>query len=133
MRSHPHAGMFRGDDMIADHVLDQALATILRDASRLDICSDKPMDHANVAKLSLGHKTVPKLGGPEACEGGRMLVVAPIDDGMVTKKGEPKYWCLTGQGRLLCCEPLNTQAKVALIPGIAFTLPPIRIRMVSPN
>lgn len=119
--------------MIADHVFDQALATILRDASRLDLCTACPTDHASVAKLSMGHKTAPKIGAPEACEGGRMLVVAPVEDGTVTKKGEPKYWCLTGQGRLLCCEPLNTQIKVALIPGIAFTLPPIRIRMVSPN
>lgn len=117
--------------MIAAHVLDDALNCIVRDASRLDILSGAPGSYADVARLSLGNKTVPALSPPEDCEGGRMVVVAPIEDGTVTRKGAPAYWCLTGQGRLLVCEPLDTRAAVQVVPGINFTLPSIRIRLVA--
>lgn len=117
--------------MFSDLVLDEALNCLVWDASRLDICLSRPATFAEVAKVSIGYKTVPQLTGPEPCEGGRMVVLAAISDGIATKQGEGKFWCLTGQGRLLVCEPLDTKQGVKLVPGIAFTLPLIRIRMVA--
>lgn len=126
--------------MIAHSILDEALACIITDASRLDICSGEPRAYADVAKLSLGHKTLPKLSGPvdvaagasgAAGAGGRAAVIGAIDDGLVTNKGAPKYWCLTGQGKLLVCEPLGNTAPIQVVAGIAFVLPSIHIRILN--
>ena len=78
--------------MIATYILDEALACIANDASRLDICSEMPKLYADVARLSIGHKSVPAVSSPENCEGGRMVVVASIEDGTVTRAGTPTYW-----------------------------------------
>ena len=117
--------------MISDYILDEALACIAKDASRLDICSEMPKTYADVARMSIGHKPVPSISPPENSDGGRMVVVAQIDDGTVTRAGTPTYWCLTGQGRLLVCELLDPKFPVRVMPGIAFTLPSIRIRLVA--
>ena len=117
--------------MISDYILDEALACIAKDASRLDICSEMPKLYADVARMSIGHKSVPSLSPPESCESGRMVVVSAIDDGTVTRAGTPAWWCLTGQGRLLVCELLDPKFSVRVMPGIAFTLPSIRIRLVA--
>ena len=117
--------------MIATYILDEALACIANDASRLDICSEMPKLYADVARLSIGHKSVPAVSSPENCEGGRMVVVASIEDGTVTRAGTPTYWCLTGQSRILVCDLLDPEFPVRVLPGIAFTLPSIRIRLVA--
>lgn len=119
--------------MIAHAVFDEALACVIREASRLDICSGQPATMADVAKLSLGHKTVPQMSGPVDVPGGRAAVVGAIENGQVTGKGNATYWCLSGNGRLLACEPLGNRDRIALVPGIAFTLPSIHVALVNPN
>ena len=118
--------------MIAHAVFDDALACVIREASRLDICSSAPLSYADVVKSSLGHKSVPHMSGPVDVPGGRAAVVGAIDDGTVTGKGSAKYWCLTGNGRLLACESLGNKDPIILIPGISFTLPTIHVRLVNP-
>lgn len=118
--------------MIDSSVLDAALARVIALTSRIDITIDKPSSYADVAKVSLGYRTVPMLTGPEDCDGGRQVVVGVIEDGIVTARGTPRYWCLTGQSRLLWCgETLLDQPPVMVVPGIAFKLPSIRLRFLG--
>lgn len=119
--------------MIADDILDVALGEILSTASQLDLTTTECRTFADVAAGSIGYRRAPTLIGPQAGERGRQIVIAQIDDGVATKRGEPKYWCLTGMSLLLACGELsrNPDRPVVLVPGIAFLLPSIRIRLVS--
>jgi hypothetical protein len=114
---------------IDDVSLDLALARIARDASRLDMTSECPASYADVARVSLGHKIGPQVSAPEACKNGRQITIAAIDDGTATAKGTPKYWCLTGQGRLLACDELDSADP--FISGIAFVLPSICVKLLA--
>ena len=106
---------------------------MISEASRLYICKGQPSSMADVTKLAIGHKALPHMTGPVDVPGGRAAVVGAIEDGTVTAKGEATYWCLTGNGRLLACEPLGNKDPLVLVPGISFTLPSIHIRLVNSN
>lgn len=110
--------------LIADYVLDAALAKLDTEANRLDICSQEPTTYAEATSTyTLGNKTSLSVGAPaDRSPSGRKVTVAAITDGSVTGTGTASHWAIvdTGNSRLLATGALSSSQAVTN--GNTFTL-----------
>lgn len=110
--------------LIADYVLDAALAKLDTEATRLDICSVEPATYAAATSTNtLGNKTGISVGAPaDRTPNGRRVTVSAITDGTVTGTGTASHWALTdpSNSRLLATGALA--ASQAVTSGNVFTL-----------
>lgn len=82
--------------LLADYILDLALAELYTNASHLYICSAEPTTYAEAtATYALGNKATPSVGAPaNGAVSGRRVTVAAITDGSVTAPGSATHWAL---------------------------------------
>lgn len=117
--------------LLADYVLDLALAYLDTSANRLDICSQEPTTYAAATSTyTLGNNTSLSVGAPaDAPGGGRQVTVAAITDGSVTGTGTATHWAIsdTSNSRLLATNALSASQSVTS--GNTFTLTSFTIRL----
>jgi hypothetical protein len=118
--------------VLHDDVLDNGLQVLTDATSKvLHICSAEPADFAGVAAVTLGNKTPPSVGAPEARAGsGRKVVVAEITDGEVTATALATHWAVVNGSRLLAANTLTASQNVT--DGNPFTLPAFDIGIPGP-
>jgi hypothetical protein len=81
--------------VLADFILDLALAELDTDAEQLHILSAEPANYAAVAGLTLGNKTPPTVSAPtDRTPNGRKVTVSAVTDGMLTGTGTATHWAL---------------------------------------
>ena len=83
--------------LLADYVLDLALAELDTNVTHLYICSAEPTTFTEAtATYALGVKATPTIGAPaNGATSGRRVTVAAITDGSVTATGTATHWALT--------------------------------------
>lgn len=83
--------------LVADYVLDAALAVFDTEANRLDVCSQEPATFLEATDTySLGNKTSISVGAPtDNSTNGRKVTVAQITDGVITDDGTVSHWAIT--------------------------------------
>lgn len=117
--------------VVADYVLDKALAVFDTEANRIDICSQAPTTFTEAtATYTLGNKTSIAIGAPaDASPDGREVTTTAITDGSVTGTGTATHYAITDtvNSRLLAYGALG--ASQAVTNGNIFTLPSFKIRM----
>ncbi len=117
-----------------DRVLDNGLAVLDTEATRLDICSQEPSTYAGATSTyTLGNKTSLSIGAPAArSPSGRKVTVAQITDGSVTGTGTASHWAITdtANSRLLAAGALS--ASQAVTSGNTFTLAAFDIGIPGP-
>lgn len=110
--------------LIADYVLDAALAKLDTEANRLDICNAEPATYAAATSTNtLGNKTGFTIGAPaDRTPNGRKVTTSAITDGTVTATGTATHWAITDttNSRLLATGALA--ASQAVTSGNVFTL-----------
>lgn len=110
--------------LIADYVLDAALAKLDTEANRLDICSSEPTTYsAATSSVTLGNKTSFTIGSPaDRSPNGRKVTTTAITDGTVTATGTATHWAITdtSNSRLLATGSLASSQSVTN--GNTFTL-----------
>ena len=118
--------------VLHDDVLDDGLQALTDATSKvLHITSAQPSSFGNVAAVTLGNKTPPTVGAPEARAGsGRKVVVSAITDGAVTGTGTASHWALVDGARLLASNTLS--ASQAVTSGNVFTLAAFDIGIPGP-
>lgn len=95
---------------LADSVLDAAIAELVAEGARLDICSQEPTTYTQATSTySLGNKTGLALAsasnGPTS---GRKTQIPTFTNGSVTADGTATHWALTdGSGALLAANSLS--------------------------
>lgn len=111
--------------LLADYVLDAALATLDTEANALHICSAEPATYAAATTTnSLGSKTSLSIGAPaDRSPNGRKVTVGDITDGAVSATGTASHWAIvdTVNSRLLAAGALASSQAVTN--GNPFTLP----------
>lgn len=102
--------------LLADYVLDAALAKLDTEANRLDICSQEPTTYAEATSTyTLGNKTGLSVGAPaDRTPNGRKVTVASFSDGSVTGTGTATHWAVvdTANSRLLATGALSSSQAV---------------------
>lgn len=119
--------------LINDLAKDQALASLIANGSRVDICSAEPTTYAQATStLSLGNETGLTLGAAQdGAIDGRRTIIPAITDGDVTADGTASYWALNdGAGVLAATGPLT--ANQGVTNGNKFTLDAISITIRDP-
>jgi len=113
--------------LLADYILDAALAKLDTEANRLDICSVEPATYtAATSTNTLGNKTSLSIGAPaDRSPNGRKVTVAAFTDGTVTATGTATHYAIVdtvggGTPRLLGTNALA--ASQAVTNGNAFGL-----------
>ena len=111
--------------MIADYILDAALAKLDTEANRLDLCSQEPTTYAAATSTyTFGNKTSLSIGAPaDRTGGGRKVTVAAISGGSITATGTVTHWAITDttNSRLLATGSLASSKAVTN--GTTFDLP----------
>ena len=110
---------------LSDSVLDNGLAYIDTNATRVDICSVEPTTYSQATTSganSLGNKTGINPAAPaDRTGGGRQVTIPAITDGAVSADGTAAYWALTnGTDTLIATGALS--ASQAVTNGNTFTL-----------
>jgi hypothetical protein len=118
--------------VLHDDVLDDGLQALTDATSKvLHICSAEPSSFANVASVTLGNKTPPTVGAPEARAGsGRKVVVSAITDGAVTATATATHYAIVDGSRLLAANTLA--ASQGVTDGNVFTLAAFDIGIPAP-
>ena len=102
--------------LLADYVLDAALAKLDTEANRLDICSQEPTTYTEATSTyTLGNKTSLSVGAPaNGTPNGRSVTVADFSDGTVTSTGSVTHFAIvdTVNSRLLAAGPLSASQSV---------------------
>ena len=108
--------------LIADYILDLALAEFDTNATRLDITSAEATTYAEATStLTLGNKTSISVGAPaDRTPNGRKVTVAAITDGTVTDTDTATHWAITKADTLMATCALS--AGQAVTSGNTFTL-----------
>ncbi len=83
--------------LLADYILDLALAELDTNATHLYICSAEPTTFTQATStFALGVKTTPSIGAPaDRTPNGRRVTVASFTDGSVTATGTATHWAIT--------------------------------------
>jgi len=121
---------------LSDRILDQGLASLSTEATRLDICASLPASYsAATTTTSLGHRTGLSPGAPgPRTPSGRRVTIPAITDGTVTASGTANHWALSdpGASRLLAAGALLASQSVTS--GNSFSLEAFDIALpgVSP-
>jgi hypothetical protein len=117
---------------INDSVLDAAVAKIVSDCDRLDICSAEPVSWANIGTMTLGNKASPTLSAAQdGVTNGRRTVVSAITDGTVTATGTAGFWSLTDSGTAVMAA-YSLSATQAVTSGNTFTLTSFSVTFPDP-
>jgi len=114
-----------------DDALDNGLAEIDDNVTVLHILSQAVTVYGDVATYSLGNKTPPVIGVPEAGDvSGRKIVVSAITDGSVTGTGTASHYALVSGSKLYVCQELDTPQGVTS--GNTFSLEAFDIEYPDP-
>lgn len=107
--------------MISAYALDGTMERV-RQASRLDLCSDEPQSAAEIDALTLGTCTDFRVSDPEPLlvGNGRRVVITP-GEGKGVRQGRPTVWVLSGNGQILASDRITNSPT--LTPGILFRAP----------
>lgn len=108
-----------------DTILDAALALLVSDGDRLDVCSTEPTTYTEATSTyTLGNKTAISIGSPaNRTPNGRKVTIAAITTGSVTATGTATHWAITdtaGGGVLLATGALASSQ--ALTSGNTLTV-----------
>jgi hypothetical protein len=102
--------------LLADYVLDAALAKLDTEADRVYLCSQEPTTYAEATSTyALANKTGVSVGAPAAATpDGRKVTIAQITGGSVTATGTATHWALVDSvnSRLLAAGPLSASQAV---------------------
>lgn len=117
--------------LLADYILDAALAKLDTEATDLYICSQEPTTFAEAnTTYDLGVKSSLSIGAPaNGTPNGRAVTVASFTDGSVTATGTATHWAIvdTANSRLLATGALA--ASQAVTSGNTFSLAAFTIRI----
>jgi hypothetical protein len=119
-----------------DAVLDNGLAYIVSNGSRLDICSQQPANYTEATSTyTLGNKTSLSAGSlQDGASSGRRTVIPAITDGTVSGTGTASHWAYsktTATAALLAAQALSSSQAVTN--GNTFTLDAISITIPDPT
>lgn len=108
--------------LIADYLLDLALANIDNDNENFYLCSTEPTTFTEASSTNkLGTKATPTIGVPEnGATDGRRVIVAAITDGTVNSTGTAASWALTDDS-LSLLQVTSTATSQAVTSGNTFT------------
>lgn len=119
---------------LSDSVLDNGLAYIITNGTRIDICTQQPANYTEATSTyTKGNKTGLTCTGPADHTSGRKATVPAITDGAVTGDGTVSHWALTKPTtttELLAAQALT--ASQAVTNGNTFTLDAIIIAIPDP-
>jgi hypothetical protein len=113
---------------INDEVFDQGLDYADTNGTRIDICSQEPVNYTEATSThSKGNKTGLNTGATQnGAVNGRRVIVPAITDGSVTATATVTHWALTdGSSVLIATGALS--ASQAVTSGNTFTLDQISI------
>jgi hypothetical protein len=102
--------------MIADSVLDAALAVFDSTATHIHICSSEPATFAAVATASLGNATISVPAPAARAGGGRKVTIPAVSGATVTASGTASHYAIVNQtgSVLLAAAPLSASQAVTL-------------------
>lgn len=117
---------------LSDATFDAALAYVVANGTRLDICSAEPTSYAQAtASLSLGSKSGVSVGSPaNRSGGGREVVIPALSAGTVTATGSATHWALSDGATLLIATGALT-VPVAVTSGNTFSTAPFAIGVLD--
>ena len=88
--------------LIADYILDLALAELDTATTTLHLCSSEPANYAAIAAAELGTKTSLSIGAPaDRTPNGRRVTVATFSDGNISATGTATHWAISKGGTTL--------------------------------
>ena len=119
-----------------DDVLDNGLAYVVSNGSRLDICSQQPANYTEATSTyTLGNKTSLTAGAlQDGASSGRRTVIPAITDGSVTGTGTATHWAYSktsATAALLAAQALSSSQAVTS--GNSFTLDAISMTFPDPT
>ena len=119
-----------------DDVLDNGLAYVVSNGSRLDICSQQPANYTEATSTyTLGNKTSLTAGAlQDGASSGRRTVIPAITDGSVTGTDTATHWAYSktsATAALLAAQALSSSQAVTS--GNSFTLDAISITFPDPT
>ena len=119
-----------------DDVLDNGLAYVVSNGSRLDICSQQPANYTEATSTyTLGNKTSLTAGSLQnGASSGRRTVIPAITDGSVTGTGTATHWAYSktsATAALLAAQALSSSQAVTS--GNSFSLDAISITFPDPT
>jgi len=118
-----------------DQVLDNGLAYIDTNGSRVDICSQEPATYAEAttdALYSLGNETGINPDAPaDRTPTGRMVNIPAITAGDVTETGTATHWALT-DGTSVLIATYTLSASQGVTDGNTWTLTAFEICIPDP-
>lgn len=120
---------------LSDNAMDNGLAYLTSNGTRIDICSSAPVSVAEATtSKSLGYKAGLAVGSPaNGAVSGRKVQVPAITDGVVNVNGTATHWALTDVStptELLAWGTLSASQVVTA--GNTFTLDAIDITIPDP-
>jgi hypothetical protein len=120
--------------LLTDNALDNGLAYLVSNGSRIDLCSQEPANYTEATStFTLANKTGLTLDALANHTSGRKTTVPAITDGTVTGTGTATHWALsktTATTELLATNSLT--ASQAVTSGNTFTLDAIIIAIPDP-
>lgn len=110
--------------LLADYILDLALAELDTNATHLYICSAEPTTFTQATStFALGNKTPVTIGAPaDRSPNGRRVTVSAISDGSVTGTGTATHWALTKTTGSTLMATGSLSASQSVTSGNTFTL-----------
>lgn len=117
--------------MIELTLMRSALTEIAKAADRLDVTSGEPKTYRDATDtMSLGYRMHPPIGSIKEDGKALELPIGKIEDGVVLRAGTPKYWVLSGDGRVLASAPVTIDRPLRI--GVAWALADVKIRVEAP-
>ena len=117
---------------LSPNILDNGLAYLVTNGTRLDICSVEPATYAQVVTYSLGNKSGISIGAPgNRTPTGRKVTVAAITNGAITATDTAGFYAITnGSNELLVAKSLA--ASQGVTSGNTFTLTAFDVGIPGP-
>lgn len=118
--------------LLHDAVLDAALALIVSNGSRLDICTSEPASYAAIAAASCGNKTSISIGSPaDRTGGGREITVAAITGGSCTANATATHFAISNGSNAIYATG-SLASSQAVVSGASFSLASFKIGIPDP-
>ena len=119
---------------LTDSIMDNGLAYMISNGSRLDICTQQPANYTEATSTyTKGNKTSLTSTGPADHTSGRKATIPAITDGAVTGDGTVTHWGYsktTATTELLAAQSLT--GSQAVTNGNTFTLDAIIVSIGDP-
>ncbi|WP_406646890.1 hypothetical protein QEZ52_00365 [Aliisedimentitalea scapharcae] len=105
-----------------DSVLDNGLAWIQTNGTRIDICSQEPTTYTEATSThTLGNDTVSVVAPADYAPDGRKVTVSAVSEASVTATGDASHWAITdGSSVLIATGSLS--ATLGVTSGNQFNL-----------